>query len=430
VGEFMPLPPRTRKMLFLGDSITAGFGVAGTTKACDNAPKLHAPLDSYAFLTADAFNADAHLIAISGRGVIHNWDANPAPVMPAQIDFALPDTPDVKWEHAQFQPDAVVVLRGTNDWSVIDPGQAAFRAGYRDMLSALRANYADAHIVTVGGPLLTGKKGAAIRDGRDWALAELGDANMSSLEVELADYGVIWSCNYHPGITSMKKMANALTDHLEAVLGWEGEDIPMPLTIKAPSVLPEGGQAHFGKRLEEVSEKMPISSGTVLIGDSITEAWMWQADKETYPFDLPVRNHGVSWDVTEGAVLRLPLVEPSAPEQIFIKIGTNDISLGVPLAEMETHFEALLAGLREQEPQAEIYVQSVLPREADKLEKIAAVNAMQSKITKKYDATYIDLTEIFAAPDGTLKAELTYDGLHLNDAGYAVWGKALLPYVK
>jgi lysophospholipase L1-like esterase len=204
----------------------------------------------------------------------------------------------------------------------------------------------------------------------------------------------------------------------------------MPPAIQAPDVLPEGGQAHFGKRLEEVSQKAPVSSGTILIGDSITEAWMWQADKETYPFNLPVGNHGVSWDVTEGAVLRLPLVEPSDPEQIFIKIGTNDISLGVPLEEMKKHFDNLLSGLREQEPQADIIVQSVLPRETDKLEKVAKVNAMQAEVTQKYGAVHIDLTDIFAADDGTLRSELTYDGLHLNEAGYAVWGNALLPYVK
>ena len=429
-GEFTPFAPKSRKMLFLGDSITAGFGVAGTTKTCENSPKLHAPLDSYAHLTAEAVKADAHLIAISGRGVIHNWDSNPAPVMPEQIDLALPDEPDAKWDHSLFTPDAVIVLLGTNDWSVIDPGQDAFRVGYQDMLSELRGTYPNAHIVTVGGPLLTGEKGAAIRDGRDWALAELRDENMSSLDVELSDYGVIWSCNYHPGITSMKKMANALTDHLEVVLGWDGEEIAMPPAIQAPDVLPEGGQAHFGKRLEEVSQKAPVSSGTILIGDSITEAWMWQADKETYPFNLPVGNHGVSWDVTEGAVLRLPLVEPSEPEQIFIKIGTNDISLGVPLEEMKKQFDNLLSGLREQEPQADIIVQSVLPRETDKLEKVAKVNAMQAELTQKYGAVHIDLTDIFAADDGTLRSELTYDGLHLNEAGYAVWGNALLPYVK
>ena len=203
-----------------------------------------------------------------------------------------------------------------------------------------------------------------------------------------------------------------------------------PVTIKAPSVLPEAGQAHFNKRVIAISAENPISSGTVLIGDSITEAWMWQRDADTYPFQLPVGNHGVGWDSTEGAISRLPLVAPSAPDKIFLKIGTNDISWGVSLSDMTEDFDTLLSRLREQEPQAQIYVQSVLPRESDKLEKIARVNAMQADFTEKHGATYIDLTLIFAQADGTLRADFTEDGLHLNDAGYAVWGEALLSYTR
>lgn len=222
------------------------------------------------------------------------------------------------------------------------------------------------------------------------------------------------------------------------VSGVEGEVTTIEVTdavtltprIEAPFVLPEAGQAHFDKRLEQISAVSPIEGGTVLIGDSITEGWLSYRNIEAYPFNLPVANHGVGWDVTEGAVARLPLVDPSEPDQIFIKIGTNDVSLAVPLADMERHFDGLLSSLRDQEPQAEIFVQSVLPREADKSERISQVNTMQARLAQKYSAQYIDLTQAFAAKDGTLRKDLTYDGLHLNEAGYAVWGEALSPYIK
>jgi len=205
--------------------------------------------------------------------------------------------------------------------------------------------------------------------------------------------------------------------------------LSMPV-ITAPTVLPEAGQAHFNKRLAQISAETPISSGTVLIGDSITEGWLWQRNASGYPFVSPVSNHGVGWDTTEGAVSRLSLVEPSTPDKIFVKIGTNDISWGVSLAQMTADFDLLLSRLRKQEPQADIYVQSVLPREADKLKKISRVNAMQANLTTKYKATYIDLTALFAQDDGTLRAEFTEDGLHLNSAGYAMWSEALVPYVQ
>lgn len=217
---------------------------------------------------------------------------------------------------------------------------------------------------------------------------------------------------------------------MSACRGLEPSAISTPSIIEPPKVLPEAGKLHFNKRLADISVLNPIQGGTVLIGDSITEGWLWQREGKTYPFTLPVANHGVGWDVTEGAVARLPLVERSSPEQIFIKIGTNDISLGVPLEEMAHQFELLLTGLVAQEAQAQLFVQTVLPREADKLEKIAQVNAMQAKLANTYGAAYIDLTSTFEQADGTLREEFTEDGLHLNALGYAVWGDVLSSYVK
>ena len=229
--------------------------------------------------------------------------------------------------------------------------------------------------------------------------------------------------------TSKRVSLIGLAFFVSACSGATSTEVSTVAVIDAPAILPPDGQAHFDKRLTQISAEAPISTGTVLIGDSITEAWLWQREAETYPFTRPVANHGVGWDVTEGAISRLPLVEPSTPDRIFIKIGTNDISWGVSLEDMTEDFDLLMSRLRQQEPQAQIYVQSVLPREADKLEKIARVNAMQAKLAKQYSATYIDLTPEFAAANGTLRAEFTEDGLHLNDAGYAVWGEVLRPYV-
>lgn len=116
-----------KRVLFLGDSITAGFGVRGDTKDCQYNPSTNAPYKAYAGLAAGMLNAEPHMVAISGRGVVYNWDANPEAVMPAQIDFALPDHGELGiWDHSQFMPNVVVTTLGTNDWSVINPGEESF----------------------------------------------------------------------------------------------------------------------------------------------------------------------------------------------------------------------------------------------------------------------------------------------------------------
>ena len=430
-GEFRLLPAfqTDRKILFLGDSITAGFGVGGDTKDCANTPALHSPTESYAMLTADMFEAEPHLIAISGRGVVHNWDGNPAPVMPAQIDFALPEDPEsANWDHSQFMPDVVVTLLGTNDWSVINPGEEKFRKGYRDMLAELRQRFPKAHIVTVGGPLLGGEQGDAIRDGIDGAMADLGDSNISTLDLTLYNGLLKWSCNSHPGRNSMRKMANELSAHISEVKGWSYEPLSMPPihAVKPPDYMWPDGKAHFNSRLPEIDAQPVLMGGVLLAGDSITEGWLG------YDIDLgaDVSNHGIGWDTVTGLKNRLPQILRHTPDKLFILIGTNDIGYDHRKVDVMTaELRDILQTLKRENPQTKIYLQSVMPREAETMAAVNAVNTAYQALAAEQGITYIDLTPTFAAPDGTLREEMTYDGLHLNLAGYRAWSKVLKFYI-
>ena len=71
-GTTEPLPDRPVRMEFIGDSITCGYGVEGKsenetfTTATENAAK------GYAFLTAEALEADAVLTCFSGHVIQHS----------------------------------------------------------------------------------------------------------------------------------------------------------------------------------------------------------------------------------------------------------------------------------------------------------------------------------------------------------------------
>ena len=133
-------------------------------------------------------------------------------------------------------------------------------------------------------------------------------------------------------------------------------------------------------------------------------------------------NHGVGWDTTDGVTRRLPQIVKHDPEMIFLMIGTNNLFYDHSTAQIGADVDAILNTLTTKEPQAVIYLQSVLPREAGAAARVAAINQAYRTLSARYPKVrYVDLFPAFATRNGTLSADLPYDGLHLNAAGYQVW---------
>ncbi len=70
------LPPEKRserRIEFIGNSITCGYGVEGESPDCHFSPQTENACTSYASMTARELNADYHLISYSGRGMVRNF---------------------------------------------------------------------------------------------------------------------------------------------------------------------------------------------------------------------------------------------------------------------------------------------------------------------------------------------------------------------
>ncbi len=432
-GEILPRPVPAHKILFIGDSITAGYGLRGNTHDCHYSPSSNAPLKTYAALSAQALDARMHLIAISGRGVVNNYGDNSKPVMPRQMDNALPDTngADVdgdKWEYGKFRPEVVVVALGTNDASSTSFTAAQFKSAYLDFARDIRARFPSAHIVLASGPIMDGEVGSAVIAGIDYAQTELKDTKVTRLHLTLSESQLKWSCNGHPGRDSQTKMARELSAHVAGLTGWKAAKITQrqDLKITPPKGMKAGGKAHYRGRIAEIAKRPPLEGGVLFLGDSITEAGDWAA---LFP-GTKTANHGIGWDIVSGVGGRLPQILINNPDKIFIMIGTNDIGYAHDPVDMAAELEDVIKVLRYGRQSAQIYVQSVLPRERESLASVAAINAEYKKLAQDMDVEFVDLTAAFSAPDGTLKAALTEDGLHLNAKGYALWANEIRALVE
>lgn len=166
----------------------------------------------------------------------------------------------------------------------------------------------------------------------------------------------------------------------------------------------------------------------VFMGDSITDSWGRRMGK-FFP-DKPYINRGISGQTTPQMLIRFrPDVLAHKPKAVVILAGTNDIAGNtgpMTLEQIQGNLQSMAElakanGIR-------VVVASVLPvcdyirPQSDRrpMEKIKALNAWIQEYARRTGAIYLDYYSAMLDDAGLLKKELTYDGLHPNDAGYAV----------
>ncbi|MES1156395.1 MAG: GDSL-type esterase/lipase family protein [Alphaproteobacteria bacterium] len=218
-GEWRPLPPHAHRILFIGDSITVGYGAAGADQTCHYSAEASPPFESYAARTAKAFDADFEVVAISGRGVVRNYGGFDAPHMSGLIEAALPDHAEMHWDAAKFTPELIVINLGANDFSTADPGPT-FEPTYLAMLQHLRTLYPQARIISVFGPEHR-TQDAIPRISTVVATFNQGQTQpVTFLYLPQAQSGHIYGCDWHPGIDTHRVMAHALSDEIAHETGW------------------------------------------------------------------------------------------------------------------------------------------------------------------------------------------------------------------
>jgi lysophospholipase L1-like esterase len=174
-------------------------------------------------------------------------------------------------------------------------------------------------------------------------------------------------------------------------------------------------------------EVYPVpSKNAVFLGDSITQGGEWA---EIFP-DLAVKNRGIGGDTTTGVLERLHQVTNGQPSAVYIKIGTNDLTHGPDQRETSyRQYKEIIARVQKDSPSTHIYVQSLLPRAADRQLEVEAFNGEIQRLATQMDVTYIDLYSHFLDPDGSIADKFSNDELHLSGEGYQLWQSLLAPYL-
>lgn len=177
-------------------------------------------------------------------------------------------------------------------------------------------------------------------------------------------------------------------------------------------------EKHQAQRVSAFEAFSLVPDDIVFLGDSITEGGPWE---ELFP-DLRVRNRGIGGDTSDGVLARLEQVTRTTPTKVFLLIGTNDLFRGDSEDEIVSNITDILDRMKQETPDTEVYLQSVLPRAASYRADIEALNVRLSEVALEHGSAWIDLYPAFLDPEtGGIRAELSNDELHLLGPGYALW---------
>ena len=199
---------------------------------------------------------------------------------------------------------------------------------------------------------------------------------------------------------------------------------------------------------QTVVEESPVWEGpvseTVRVEDTYFDDAVFLGDSRTDGLRIyGGMNHGTYLQFTgatvesvftkevETPVGTMPLLDALAQMEcgkIFVMLGVNELGWnGTDIFRNQSTL--LIQRLKEDHPDAEIVIQSILPVSAAKDEegryvnnqRINDYNQVWLELAEEFGVSYMNVAESVADAEGRLPKDLCYDGVHLNKAGCRQW---------
>ena len=223
-GEKLAPPAQKSKLIeFVGDSITVGYSAskeASTSSAWSTATED--ATKTYSEYIANAFGADYHVIAVSGRGVVRNYGNTTERLIPL-LYASLDDynREGVKYDFKR-QADVIVINAGTNDASgtVTNLTKDEFMAGVKAFLLDVRAKNPNAEIIYAYGMMSAGWMSQIKSVVNE--LRAAGDTHITFLKLDActaSEKGIA----SHPTAESYISRGDALIELITQLTGWKAD---------------------------------------------------------------------------------------------------------------------------------------------------------------------------------------------------------------
>jgi hypothetical protein len=213
-----PLPKPERKMEFIGNSITCGTGsdMAGVPCGKGEWHDQHNAYMSYASLTARALQAQYHLSAVSGIGLMRSC-CNMDIIMPAVFDKVSMRNNEIVWDFNRYQPAVVSICLGQND-GVQD--SALFCDNYIAFIRQLRSHYPDAVFVCLTSPMGDSALTAFMKKTLSTVVERVKSTGDQKIAAYFFSRSYTSGCDYHPDLNEQQLIAEELTGFIKQLMKW------------------------------------------------------------------------------------------------------------------------------------------------------------------------------------------------------------------
>ncbi|MCB0264572.1 MAG: acetyl xylan esterase [Calditrichaeota bacterium] len=222
-GGLLLSPPQLpqRKIEFIGDSITCGFGNEAASETEGFTAATEDGYRAFGAIASRKLDAEYRAICFSGRGVHRNYDGSRTGLLPELFEQIYPQSPQ-KWQFSQWQPDVAVVNLGTNDFANGIPEATEFIGDYSAFLGKIRVAYPAATIICLDGPMLSGDALSTCQHYIKQAVTiaeKNGDSNVFTFSLSTQGengFGADW----HPNVAQHEKNADELVAFFNEKLNW------------------------------------------------------------------------------------------------------------------------------------------------------------------------------------------------------------------
>ena len=227
------VPARARQIEFIGDSDMTGYGIHSDSRDCtaDQVRLLSDTQIGYPALVAKHFDADYQINAISGRGIVRNYDGfDPGIALPLVYGFSLPATGAVTADPS-WQPQIIYLALGGNDfatplhdgehWADTDALIADFTKTYSRFITLLHRDQPQASILIAMpyGPVIPQALAPDFTASFQTALLNTaGQIGLNHIDfLTLTDTDAQFTaCHNHPTVRDQQQRAAWLTAYLDA----------------------------------------------------------------------------------------------------------------------------------------------------------------------------------------------------------------------